>query len=165
MLRAQAEENKVAVARSGCLPALVSLVRSDDRERERYAARAISNLAEMLEGRTQRKMLEEGALDALLRLTDSPLEDIRREVFVAAMAAGFTAVALCVCASFVLQLLFSLWLLLDGGQCVGRYCCGCAVVALAGVRVSVYFYLLFLCFVMRRLLGVLGLSEVRVRRC
>ena len=50
-LTAQAEENKVAVARSGCLPALVSLVRSDDRERERYAARAISNLAEMLEVR------------------------------------------------------------------------------------------------------------------
>ena len=73
------EENKVQIARSGCLPALIQLAQADDRERERYAVMTLANVAEMVEGRTQRRMLEEGVLKPLQKLASSPPVDIRRE--------------------------------------------------------------------------------------
>ena len=57
---ALAEENKVTMARSGVLPALVALAQSRDRERETHAVACMANLAEMVEGRTQRRMLDDG---------------------------------------------------------------------------------------------------------
>ena len=41
---------------------------------------ALTNVAEMVEGRTQRRMLEEGVLKPLQKLAASPLVDVRREV-------------------------------------------------------------------------------------
>ena len=43
------EENKVTIGRSGCLPMLIRLCQSGDRERERYAVMALAN-TEMVEG-------------------------------------------------------------------------------------------------------------------
>lgn len=63
------------MARSGVLPALNHLSGSGDRERQVHAAAAIANIAEMVEGRTQKRMIEEGCVKAVLRLVDSP--DVR----------------------------------------------------------------------------------------
>ena len=46
----------------------------------RYSVMALTNVAEMVEGRTQRRMLEEGVLKPLQKLAASPLVDVRREV-------------------------------------------------------------------------------------
>jgi hypothetical protein len=77
---ALAEENKVIMARGGALPAIISLAMSGDNEREVHAAAALANISEMVEGRTQERMLEEGALKPLMRLADSSAAEIRREV-------------------------------------------------------------------------------------
>lgn len=63
--------NKVAMARSGVLPALAHLCGSGDRERQIHAVAAMANIAEMVEGRTQKRMIEEGCIKPLLRLVDS----------------------------------------------------------------------------------------------
>jgi Armadillo/beta-catenin-like repeat len=75
---ALAEENKVAMARSGVLPALVTLCDSGDRERIIHAISAMANIAEMVEGRTHSRMIEEGCLRPLLRLALDETE-IRQE--------------------------------------------------------------------------------------
>lgn len=75
-----AEENKIALARGGALPALIGLAMSADRVRELFACAAIANIAEMVEGRTQERMIDEGILRPLLRLTESDDPEIRREV-------------------------------------------------------------------------------------
>ena len=75
-----AEENKIIMARGGALPALIALSMSGDREREAHASAALANIAEMVEGRTQERMIEEGSLKPLMRLADSKDADIRREV-------------------------------------------------------------------------------------
>jgi Armadillo/beta-catenin-like repeat len=75
---ALAEENKVAMARSGVLPALVALCDSGDRERIIHAISAMANIAEMVEGRTHSRMIEEGCLRPLLRLALDETE-IRQE--------------------------------------------------------------------------------------
>lgn len=54
-----ADANKVRIAASGCLPALLALVRGDDRQCQRHAVGAIANIAEMVDGRTQRRLIEE----------------------------------------------------------------------------------------------------------
>ena len=77
---ALSEHNKVEIAKSGCLPALVALCKTRDRDRQRFAAAAIANVAEMVEGDTHRRIVEAGALEALLPLADSPLMETRREV-------------------------------------------------------------------------------------
>lgn len=77
---ALAEENKVILARGGALPALISLSMSGDRQREAHAAAALANIAEMVEGRTQERMIDEGVLKPLLRLSESDDPEIRREV-------------------------------------------------------------------------------------
>lgn len=64
--------HKVAMARSGVLPALARLCGSGDRERQIHAVAAIANIAEMVEGRTQKRMIEEGCIKPLLALVDSP---------------------------------------------------------------------------------------------
>lgn len=63
---------KVAMARSGVLPALSHLCLSGDRERQIHAVAAMANIAEMVEGRTQKRMIEEGCIKPLLGLVDSP---------------------------------------------------------------------------------------------
>lgn len=63
------------MARSGVLPALSHLCGSGDRERQIHAVAAIANIAEMVEGRTQKRMIEEGCVKPLLALVDSP--DVR----------------------------------------------------------------------------------------
>lgn len=68
--------DKVAMARSGVLPALSHLCLSGDRERQIHAVAAMANIAEMVEGRTQKRMIEEGCIKPLLGLVDSP--DVRR---------------------------------------------------------------------------------------
>ncbi len=60
------------MARSGVLPALAHLCGSGDRERQIHAVAAMANIAEMVEGRTQKRMIEEGCIRPLLRLVDSP---------------------------------------------------------------------------------------------
>lgn len=65
------------MARSGVLPALAHLCGSGDRERQIHAVAAMANIAEMVEGRTQQRMIEEGCIKPLLRLVDSP--DVRFE--------------------------------------------------------------------------------------
>ena len=77
---ALSEHNKIEIAKSGCLPALVALCKTRDRDRQRFAAAAIANVAEMVEGDTHRRIVEAGALEALLPLADSPLMETRREV-------------------------------------------------------------------------------------
>lgn len=77
---AMSEENKVTMARSGVLACLVSLALSGDQQRELHAAAAIANIAEMVEGRTQERLIEEGVFKPLMRLADSPNGEIRREV-------------------------------------------------------------------------------------
>jgi len=77
---AMAEENKSSIAERGGLPALVKLARSRDRERERYSTAAIANVAEMLDGRAHSLLINEGALDAVLSLVETPLEEVKREV-------------------------------------------------------------------------------------
>lgn len=57
------------------LPALSHLCGSGDRERQIHAVAAIANIAEMVEGRTQKRMIEEGCVKPLLALVDSP--DVR----------------------------------------------------------------------------------------
>ena len=59
------------MARSGVLPALVALAQSKDREREIHAVACMANLAEMVEGRTQSRMLDDGCLRPLLSLATS----------------------------------------------------------------------------------------------
>jgi hypothetical protein len=77
---AMSEENKVTMARSGVLACLVTLALSGDQQRELHAAAAIANIAEMVEGRTQERLIEEGVIKPLMRLADSPNGEIRREV-------------------------------------------------------------------------------------
>ena len=77
---ALAEENKIVMARGGALPALISLLQSNDPQREIHATAAIANMAEMVEGRTQERMIEEGVLKPLLRLTESFNVEVRKEV-------------------------------------------------------------------------------------
>ena len=60
------------MARSGVLPALSHLSGSGDSERQVHAVAAMANIAEMVEGRTQKRMVEEGCVKPLLRLVDSP---------------------------------------------------------------------------------------------
>ena len=60
------------MARSGVLPALSHLCLSGDRERQIHAVAAMANIAEMVEGRTQKRMIEEGCIKPLLGLVDSP---------------------------------------------------------------------------------------------
>ena len=64
--------HQVAMARSGVLPALSHLCLSGDRERQIHAVAAMANIAEMVEGRTQKRMIEEGCIKPLLGLVDSP---------------------------------------------------------------------------------------------
>lgn len=64
------------MARSGVLPALSHLCLSGDRERQIHSVAAMANIAEMVEGRTQKRMIEEGCIKPLLGLVDSP--DVRR---------------------------------------------------------------------------------------
>ena len=59
------------MARSGVLPALSHLSSSGDSERQIHAIAAMANIAEMVEGRTQKRMIEEGCVKHLLRLADS----------------------------------------------------------------------------------------------
>ena len=68
------------MARNGVLPALIALAQSKDHEREIHACACMANLAEMVEGRTQRRMLEEGCLRPLLNLATSPHAEVVREV-------------------------------------------------------------------------------------
>ena len=68
------------MARNGVLPALISLAQSKDHEREIHACACMANLAEMVEGRTQRRMLEEGCLRPLLNLATNPHVEVVREV-------------------------------------------------------------------------------------
>ncbi len=77
---AMSEENKVALARGGVLPVLINLAMSADEQRELHAVCALANIAEMVEGRTQERMIEEGTMKPLMRLTASPNAEIRREV-------------------------------------------------------------------------------------
>jgi hypothetical protein len=77
---AMSEENKVALARGGVLPVLINLAMSGDDQRELHATCALANIAEMVEGRTQERMIEEGVMKPLMRLTASPNAEIRREV-------------------------------------------------------------------------------------
>jgi hypothetical protein len=77
---AMSEENKVKMASGGVLPALISLAMSGDEQRELHSSAALANLAEMVEGRTQERMIEEGCIKPLMRLADSPNAEIRREV-------------------------------------------------------------------------------------
>ena len=77
---ALAEENKIIMARGGALPALIALLLSNDHQREIHATAALANMAEMVEGRTQDRMLEEGVLKPLLLLTDSSNPEVRKEV-------------------------------------------------------------------------------------
>jgi vacuolar protein 8 len=77
---ALAEENKIVMARGGALPALVSLLQSNDPQREVHACAALANMAEMVEGRTQERMIEEGVLKPLMRLTESSSLEVRKEV-------------------------------------------------------------------------------------
>lgn len=60
------------MARSGVLPALSHLCLSGDSERQIHAVAAMANIAEMVEGRTQKRMIEEGCIKPLLGLVDSP---------------------------------------------------------------------------------------------
>lgn len=64
---ALAEDNKVIMARGGVLPALISLALSGDSKRETLAVAALANIAEMIEGRTQDRMIEEGVIRPVLR--------------------------------------------------------------------------------------------------
>jgi hypothetical protein len=77
---ALAEENKVILARGGALPALIALAMSGDRQRELHATAALANIAEMVEGRTQERMIDEGCLKPILLLAESDEAEIRREV-------------------------------------------------------------------------------------
>ena len=65
---ALAEENKIVMARGGALPALIALSMSGDKEREAHSSAALANISEMVEGRTQERMIEEGILKPLMRL-------------------------------------------------------------------------------------------------
>ena len=76
---ALAEENKVVMARGGSVPALVSLAMSGDVQRETHASAALANIAEMVEGRTQDRMLEEGVLKPLMRLAESDDAEVRKK--------------------------------------------------------------------------------------
>lgn len=64
--------SQVAMARSGVLPALASLCSSGDRERQIHAVAAMANIAEMVEGRTQKRMIDEGCVKSLIQLVSSP---------------------------------------------------------------------------------------------
>jgi hypothetical protein len=77
---ALAEENKVAMARGGVLPALCHLLSCADNERGLHAVCAIANMAEMVEGRTHRHMIDEGCLRPLLRQADGGDAEVRKEV-------------------------------------------------------------------------------------
>lgn len=77
---ALAEENKVTMARSGVAGALVKLMQSRDTVREAHACACLANLAEMVEGRTQRRLIDEGCLRYVLLLANSPDAEVRREV-------------------------------------------------------------------------------------
>jgi hypothetical protein len=77
---ALAEDNKVVMARGGVLPALVHLTMSGDTQREVHSVAALANIAEMIEGRTQDRMIEEGVIKPLLRLADNRDPEVRREV-------------------------------------------------------------------------------------
>lgn len=68
------------MARSGVLPALSHLCLSGDRERQIHAVAAMANIAEMVEGRTQKRMIEEGCIKPLLGLVDSPNVSGRRHI-------------------------------------------------------------------------------------
>ena len=59
------------MARSGVIPALVALAQSRDKERETHAIACMANLAEMVEGRTQKRMLDDGCLRPLLSLANA----------------------------------------------------------------------------------------------
>lgn len=61
----------MTLARGGALPALISLAMSSDPQRELHAVCALANIAEMVEGRTHERMIEEGVMKPLLRLADS----------------------------------------------------------------------------------------------
>lgn len=76
------EENKVILARSGVLAGLVSLASGSgsDEQRELHAICALANMAEMVEGRTQERMIEEGAMKVLIRLAESKNTEIRQQV-------------------------------------------------------------------------------------
>lgn len=76
------------MARSGVLPALNHLSGSGDRERQVHAAAAMATIAEMVEGRTQKRMIEEGCVKALLHLIDSP--DVRAAYKTRTECIGFT---------------------------------------------------------------------------
>ena len=77
---ALAEENKVVMARGGVLTSLITLAMSGDDQRELHSVAALANIAEMVEGLTQQRMIEEGVLRPLMRLADSKNNEIRREV-------------------------------------------------------------------------------------
>eukprot|EP00981_Chlorochromonas_danica_P000358 scaffold90_cov163-Ochromonas_danica.AAC.13 len=79
---AVSEENKVILARSGVLSVLVSLASGSgsDEQRELHAICALANIAEMVEGRTQERMIEEGVMKVLIRLADSKSTEIRQQV-------------------------------------------------------------------------------------
>ena len=77
---ALAEENKVAMVRKNCVPAIIALAMSKDRVRQTYAVNALANLCEMIEGGTQQRMLDQGLLKALGKLSASPSADVRRDV-------------------------------------------------------------------------------------
>lgn len=77
---ALAEENKVTMARSGVPCALAKLMQSRDTVRETHACACLANLAEMVEGRTQKRLIDEGCLRYLLLLTKSDDAEVRRQV-------------------------------------------------------------------------------------
>lgn len=74
------EENKITMTRGGCLPPLLALASSRDAYRERHAVCALANLAEMIEGHTHKKMLEEGALTPLYALATTDDVEVWRQV-------------------------------------------------------------------------------------
>eukprot|EP00952_Eustigmatos_sp_NYUAD-ZCMA_P001508 6699-Eustigmatos_ZCMA.PRE.1 len=75
-----AEENKVTMARGGVTPVLLGLIESKDQERELHAICGLANMAEMLEGRTQKRMIEDGCLGKIVRLCESDNCEVKREV-------------------------------------------------------------------------------------
>jgi hypothetical protein len=77
---AMSETNKREMASGGVLPALVGLAMSGDEQRELHASAALANIAELVEGNTQNRMIDEGVIKPLLRLADSPNALVRREV-------------------------------------------------------------------------------------
>jgi len=70
----------VVMVRANVTPALVTLSRSADEVRQTYAISALANLCEMVEGGTQRLMIEQGVLKVLSEKAEIKDANLRREV-------------------------------------------------------------------------------------